>query len=245
MSRRCNTWLRRGLLVAAGCACVLAARAARAETVEIPALQDATLIEDPDGGLANGSGSFLFAGRTNQSSGGTRRSLIAFDVAAVVPANAIVTQASLRLYLAPSNPGPRRIALHRVLAAWGEGPSSSAGGLGAPAEPGDVTWLHTFYDTVFWEVTGGQFVGRPSAHGTVDEPGFVTWTSTRRLVNDVTLWLKAPSRNFGWMLIGDETERQTAKSFASRENLDETLRPVLSVTYRIPAEAPVRTLVEP
>jgi len=229
--RRSRLWL--GL-----CLAIFLASSAWAETVEIPAIKDATLIEDPDGALANGSGPYLFVGRTNQESGGTRRAVVAFDVASVVPSNAIVTQASVTLFLAPSNPGPRRLALHRVLADWGEGPSSSAGGLGAPSEPGDVTWLHTFYDTVFWAVSGGQFLGRDSAHLTVDESGFVTWTSTHRLVNDVTLWLKAPSRNFGWALIGDETMRQTAKSFASRENPDVTLRPALMVTYRLPGAAP-------
>ena len=244
MSRNWNGFFRRALLTGLGSTVVFAC-AARAETVEIPALRDATLIEDPDGALANGSGAYVFAGRTNQTSGGVRRAVIAFDVASLVPQDAIVTQASLRLYLAPSNPGPRRIALHRVLDAWGEGPSSSGGGLGAPAEPGDATWLHTFYDTVFWSVSGGHFVGRASAHRTVDQPGFESWASTRRLVADVTLWLKAPARNFGWVLIGDETARQTSKSFASRENPDETLRPVLSVRYRLPGSAPSIVLTEP
>lgn len=222
---------------------VFASSPSRGETVEIPAAKDATLIEDPDGALANGSGPFLFSGRTNQQVGGVRRALIAFDVASAVPERAVVTGVSVRLFLAPSNPGPRRIDLYRVLADWGEGPSSSAGGIGAPSEPGDVTWLHTFYDTDFWAVSGGQFLGRSSAHQTGDEPGFVTWTGTRLLIDDVTLWLRAPWRNFGWILIGDETTRQTAKSFASRENPDPLLRPVLSVTYWVPAESPVQKTI--
>jgi hypothetical protein len=216
-----------------------------AGTVQIPAEADATLIEDPDGALANGSGPYLFVGRTNQQTGGTRRALLVFDVAAALPENAIITEVGVQLFLAPSNPGPARIDLHRVLAAWGEGPSSSAGGLGAPSQPGDVTWLHTFYDEEFWAVSGSQFVGRSSAHRSVDESGFVTWTSTRRLVADVTLWLRAPSQNFGWVLIGDETQRQTAKSFASRENPDVPLQPVLWVTFRIPGETPAKALTEP
>ena len=47
-------------------------------------------------------------------------------------------------------------------------------------------------------------------------------------------WLKHPEKNFGWILIGDETEPQTAKTFASRENPDETLRPLLEVEYSLP-----------
>jgi hypothetical protein len=57
-------------------------------------------------------------------------------------------------------------------------------------------------------------------------------TSTNHLVQDVRLWWSAPERNFGWILIGDETTPQTAKSFASRESPEPALRPVLEVTYR-------------
>ncbi len=35
-------------------------------------------------------------------------------------------------------------------------------------------------------------------------------------------------------LLGDETTPQTAKSFASREEPDASLRPVLEVTYQLP-----------
>jgi hypothetical protein len=232
--------LRRALILGSLLACILSS-SAWAGTAQVPARADATLIEDPDGALANGSGAFVFAGRTNQQTGGVRRALVVFDVASVLPAHAVITGVVVRLYLAPSNPGPRRIDLHRVLADWSEGPSSSAGGLGAPSLPGDVTWLHTFYDEDFWAVSGGQFVGRSSAHRTADESGFVTWTSTRHLVEDVTLWLRAPSRNFGWVMIGDETQRQTSKSFASRESPDEPLRPVLFVTYKVPGEGAAKS----
>ena len=204
-----------------------------AETVDIPAGRDATLIEDPDGALGNGSGTRLFAGRTNQETGGVRRAVLYFDVASALPEHALVEAASLTLYLAPSNPGPRDIRLHRLLADWGEGASASSGGLGAPAQTGDVTWLHRFFDREFWVVSGGQFVGSASATRSVDEPGFYTWSSTNQLVADVRMWSEAPGRNFGWIVMGDETQRQTSKSFASREEPDDALRPVLSVTYRV------------
>ena len=47
-----------------------------AETVLIPASHDATVIEDPDGALANGSGPFFFAGRTNQEQDSVRRGVL-------------------------------------------------------------------------------------------------------------------------------------------------------------------------
>jgi hypothetical protein len=56
------------------------------------------------------------------------------------------------------------------------------------------------------------------------------------MVADVRLWLAAPHRNFGWILLGDETAPGTAKSFGSREEPDLSLRPVLEVTYHLPGD---------
>jgi hypothetical protein len=211
------------------------AGAAAAETVVIEASRDATLIEDPDGALANGSGPVFFAGRTSQADGSVRRALLHFDVAGAVPRGAIVERVTLTLFMTPSNRNEDRLALYRVLADWGEGPSAASGGGGRPAEPGDATWLHTFYDDAFWTISGGQFLGRPSAAALVAGSDFYSW-SGRRLAQDVRVWAAAPHRNFGWILIGDETRPQTAKSFASREAADPAVRPVLEVTYRLPGK---------
>ena len=40
------------------------------------------------------------------------------------------------------------------------------------------------------------------------------------MVADVQLWLDNPSQNFGWIVIGDETQIETAKRFATKENTD-------------------------
>ena len=204
---------------------------ARAETIVVEADRDATLIEDPDGALASGSGAFLYAGRTNQGTGGVRRAVVRFDLDAVVPKGAVVRRAVLVLAVTPGNPGPRLYRLHPVLDEWGEGASSSGGGGGAPAEPGDATWIHTFADQEFWSHNGGQFLGVASAEAVVDEPGVYRFESDG-LLRDVRVWSRRPGTNHGWILIGDETTRQTVKSFASRENPDPSLRPVLEITYR-------------
>lgn len=213
---------------------LLAPALATADSVLIEASRDATLIEQPDGALANGSGPVFFVGRNNQAQNSVRRGLVYFDVAAVLPRNARVESVRLSLYMSPSNPGPRRIHLHRVLAGWGEGASSASGGGGDVSVPGDVTWIHTFYDDAFWVRPGGHFVARASASRMVAASDFYSWESTRKLVADVRRWVAAPQRNFGWILIGDETTRQNAKSFASREEADVSLRPVLEVTYHLP-----------
>jgi len=207
-----------------------------AGTVLVPADRDATLVEHPDGAFANGSGPAFFAGRTNQEENGIRRALLRFDVAGALPPHAIIESASLTLYLQPSNPGAREVRLHLVLTDWAEGPSSASGGGGDEAQPGDATWIHTFYDQELWIHPGGDYVPAESAGLVVDEAGFYTWQSTLRLIRDVHLWAVAPHRNFGWLLTGDETTRQTAKSFASREHPDEALRPVLEITYRLPGD---------
>ena len=208
--------------------------AATAETVLIEAGRDATLIEAPEGELANGSGPVFFVGRNNQLENSVRRGLIYFDVAAELPGNARVESVRLTLYMSPSNPAPRRIGLHRLLAGWGEGASSASGGGGDVSAPGDATWIHTFYDDEFWVRPGGHFVARASASRDVAASDFYTWEGTRKMLADVRLWLAAPQRNFGWILIGDETTPQNAKSFASREESDPWLRPVLEVTYHLP-----------
>jgi hypothetical protein len=214
----------------------LAAASATAETIFVEAGRDATLVEEPDGALANGSGPVFFVGRTNQSQNGVRRGVIYFDVAAGLPGNARVEGVRLTLYMTPSNPSSHPIGLHRLLAEWGEGASFASGGGGDFSALGDATWIHTFYDHEFWVKPGGHFVARASASRDVAASGFYTWEGTRKMLADVRLWLAAPHRNFGWILLGNETTRQNVKSFASREEPDPSLRPVLEVIYHLPGE---------
>ena len=204
-----------------------------AEMVSIQATRDTTLIEDPDGAMANGSGPAFFAGHTNQEVNGLRRALIHFDVAAALPGNALIDRAFLNLYQNSGNGEPSTVSLHRVLADWGEGASFSAGGKGAPAEPGDATWLHTFYEVQYWVQEGGQFIPRASATEMVEGTDFYTWQSSVHLVNDVRLWLHAPQQNFGWLVKGDENTRGSVKRFDSREGAD---TPMLTVEYHLPGE---------
>jgi hypothetical protein len=215
---------------------LLAPALGTAETISIDAMRDATLIEDPGGSSANGAGPVFFVGRTNQGQDSVRRALISFDVAMALPRAARIQSVRLTLYMSPSNPAPRAIGLHRVLSDWGEGVSFASGGGGDLSTPGDSTWVHTFYDDGYWVKPGGHFVARESASRDVAASGFYTWEGTRKMVADVRLWLAAPHRNFGWILLGDETTRQNVKSFASREEADPFLRPVLEVTYSLSDE---------
>lgn len=104
---------------------------AEASAVELTAVRDNTLFQDADGDTSNGAGPGFFAGLNNQ--GRIRRALLAFDIAGQVPAGAVIDSVvlSLEVTSAPDTVA-RLFTLHRVLANWGEGNSSSTGGSGAP-----------------------------------------------------------------------------------------------------------------
>ena len=225
----------------------LTALPAYADTVTIAADRDATLIEvteitetkcpiNSGDVCANGSGPSFFAGHTNQQEFGIRRGLVRFDVAGVLPENALIDGASLRLYQNSGSAEPSPVNLHRVLSDWGEGTSSSTGGQGALAEPGDATWLHTFFDYDYWVQQGGHFVRHASANAMVGAKSFYSWENAVHLVNDVRLWLHAPQQNYGWLVMGDEDTRGSVKRFASREASVADEHPVLTIEYHLPGE---------
>lgn len=212
--------------------------------VTIQASQDNTLYEDTGGALSNGSGNFMFAGRTegfqpnNQDPPEVRRAVIKFDVAASgIPSGATIDSVFLRLEMSKTKSSGRVIRLHRLLADWGEGTSASIlpnEGGGADAAPGDATWLHTFFPNSLWTSAGGDFVSTPSDSALVGGISSYTWGSSARMVADVQGWLDTPGNNFGWILIGDEVGTGTAKRFNTRENPSAATRPRLQIFYTEP-----------
>jgi hypothetical protein len=207
------------------------ATATLADTVWIEATRDNTLIEDPAGTRSNGAGPYVFAGRVSQ--GTSRRGLIRFEIADRIPPSAEIVSARLVLHMSQTSGGPARVSLHRISAPWGEGASSAIGGSGAPSAAGDATWLHTFFDTGFWALAGGD-VTASSASALVDQPGDYEFGPTPEMAADVRAWLAAPGENHGWLLRGDESQPGTSKRFDSRENEDVSLRPVLVVEFALP-----------
>ncbi|MFO7652684.1 MAG: DNRLRE domain-containing protein, partial [Candidatus Krumholzibacteriia bacterium] len=199
------------------------------DTVIIPAAKDNTLFSDPTGSLSSGSGAHLFAGSNSGTS--ARRGVIAFDIAAHVPAGTVIDSVALVLNVSNApNETPQEVAVHRVLAAWGEGESVSSGGSGVPSAPGDATWIHAFYPDRFWSNPGGDFSVASSAVQTVGTSGPHTWSSPT-MVADVQFWLDSPSVNFGWLLRGDEATASSVRRFDSREIETQENRPYLFVAY--------------
>jgi hypothetical protein len=182
----------------------------QADTVTLGPVKDNTLFSTTT--TSNGAGDGVFSGRTGGGGGGTtQRAVLAFDVAGSVPAGSTITSVELTLTLLQSGPaGAQPHNLHRVLNDWGEGTSIGFGGTGAPATPGDATWLHTFFPDQFWFNPGGDFEAASSVTQTVDMlPAAYTWSSTPALVAD-------------------------AKKFASREHPDPAVRPQLTVEFDPP-----------
>jgi hypothetical protein len=239
MPRGDRTSATAGLLLAT----LLASRPAAADVVSIAASQDNTLYQSATGSVSNGAGQVFFTGRTSTFTNSVRRALIAFDVAGSVPAGSTIDSVTLTLHLirTPFSVDFFPIALHRVLASWGEGTSDATGGAiggeggGAPATPGDATWLHRFYNTVFWTTPGGDFAPNQSASIFVSGVAFYTWGPTDAMRDDVQGWLDNPAGNFGWMLRGDEVTLESARGFDSRQSLTAANRPVLTVQYTPPA----------
>jgi hypothetical protein len=150
------------LVLAAG----LSAAAARPQprttitrTVTLEPARDNTLYSE-SGNISNGAGEYLFAGTIQR--GDARRAVLAFDMSGIPPGATVLT-ATLTLTMSRSIAGETAVSLHALQRDWGEGASDAVGeeGAGAAAEPGDATWLHTFFDTDLWATPGGDFEATP------------------------------------------------------------------------------------
>jgi hypothetical protein len=221
-----------GLLAAAAAQC-------RADTLSLTPSRDTSIFSENDN--SEGKGTSLYVGRTNGNP--LRRGLVDFDLS-TVPAGATVTGVTLKLHLNKTGPGPGgTITLHRLLDDWGEGTSgtgSGSGGRGGAPTANSSTWNFTFYQTTRWTTAGGDFDSAASAGKAADAPGFYTF-SDPQLTTDVQSWLADPTKNFGWILIGNESTRGSAVRFDSRE-ASAANRPSLAITFSVPEPASVVSL---
>ncbi len=201
-------------------------------SVTLERSKDNTLYEDSNGALSNGSGSYIFSGSNDLYE--KRRAVLAFDIAGSIPAGSIIESAHFSLDHAALNSNPQPVALHRLLSDWGEGSSNAPGNEegGVASTSNDATWIHTNYDSVFWSNPGADFDQNPSATEMVSGNGYYNWTS-EDLTDDVQFFLDFPGQNFGWILIGEESDSSTVKRFRSREQF--TPFPIgIHINYRLP-----------
>jgi spore coat protein A len=226
---------------------LLIAAAAQADQVILQPSQDNTLYEpiqkDNLEDRSNGAGKSMFAGRIKDelnASGqvAVRRAVLAFDIAGSgIPAGSTIDSVTLELTCTKAKLSTGfDVRLHELTSDWGEGTSdtgNSQQGRGTTPTTGDATWQHTFYATQFWTTQGGDYDGTASATTAVGGPASYTWGSTSGMVADVQNWLDNPAQNFGWIVIGDETQNETAKQFGTRENTGNggADRPQLTINY--------------
>lgn len=195
---------------------------------------------------SNGRAEHLYVGR---SGSGTRRALIAFDLAGSgIPAGSTITGATLTLVMDRTgfSFSNETIRLFRVTSDWGEANSDSdngigpgaAGGSGAAAQVQDATWQARFFPATPWDTAGGDFAATESASRVV--PNIVdgvitpfTWSSAQ-MVNEVQGWLADSSANFGWIIRGDEIAPRSASRFVSRDHPTVANRPMLTINFTVP-----------
>jgi hypothetical protein len=203
---------------------------ALADSVSIPASKDNTLFETFDDN-SSGAGINLFAGQTCVF--GSRRALLAFDIAGSVPAGATIDAVTLSLTSEKSGPlaaSTDLFSLHRLTQDWGEaGSDSGAIGSGAAAQPGDATWAWRFFATDPWTTPGGDIDASASGTGSFDVAGAGAWGPEPGMTADVQGWLDGPATNFGWALLGPEGSICTAQLLASREGPEN--QPELTIEF--------------
>ncbi len=195
-------------------------------TVSLTPSKDNSIYEEGNN-LSGGQGR-LYSGPTCQ--GNARRALIQFDLSSI-PSGVEVTSVNFSVDVSKvgTNVKASRYSLHRLTTEWGEGASISGGKGGSAVSP-DATWQSAQLDSTNWNTAGGDFNAIASAKidfGTSRGPGSVT--DTTALIQDVQDWLGGDVPNFGWILIGEESESCTARQFGSKETGN---APQLTITYK-------------
>ena len=200
--------------------------------------KDNTLIEDFSGSFSNGAAEHFYSGSTGpQGDFKRRRALFHFDIISALPENAELLGATLILHVTRTNTSQTEpYTLYRLTGDWGEGTSNFNGGIGASSTPNDATWIHTFYDDQFWQTPGGDFISDPSATLDIGLEGAYSWQNLEGILDDIQFWMEHPEENFGWILIGNETENaHIAKQFGAREHPSPEQRPQLVIDFFDPA----------
>lgn len=211
-----------------GTAPVLSITYSEPTTVVLMPMKDNSMYQS-SANNSNGAGMFLFSGLTCASS--SRRALMQFDVSSI-PSDATILSVSLSVNSNRSGLSATAsdvYALHRVTTDWGEGASNENLGLGAPAQAPDATWNNAMTGSSAWTTPGGDFIGTPSSSATFVPTGISTIPTSANLVADVQNWIDGVQPNYGWILIGSESNPCTARRFASRENASN--QPMLTITY--------------
>ena len=121
-----------------------------------------------------------------------------FDLAGDVPVGSTITEVMLTLNMSRTVDDGQVIALHRMLADWGQGasdhPSNEEAKIAATTVDG--TWIFRVFDSDPSSEYGGDFASAPSGNILVVGPGRYAWGSTAETVGDVQMRVNSPAANF-------------------------------------------------
>lgn len=213
---------------------VLAVTTNAQTTVVLTADRDNTIFSHSTS-RSNGAGQYFFVGKTNNGSS-IHRALLHFDLSAI-PANAVVSSATLTITNDKFHGAAHNISIHKVSNTWGEGSSDAGdpGGGGAPAAANDATWSSRFFGTADnWTTQGGDFTSTATATANVGGTGNIVFASNAQLIADVQSWITTASTNNGWLIKNvSEVTNGNSGRYLTREHPTASSRPSLSVTYTV------------
>lgn len=206
----------------------------------VDGFKDTTLYQD-DPSTSNGAGEFLWAGREvffappSPTIRQERRSLIAIDFTAAIPAGSIVHDAELVLRATSVLGGGGPVSLHKVAVdpvnPWIEG---SANGFGSEFDGTfqnlAASWTYRRTATLAWQAPGGGFLAPALASRTITGVGSFSFGSSA-LAAAVQQMIDSGEDEDGFLLRGPgaaATETQ-AVQFASSDNASNG--PQMFVTY--------------
>jgi spore coat protein A len=198
-----------------------------ATTIINPSIDNTMASELPSN--SSGDCNWIFSGTTDSDEPIiARRALLQFDIAAAIPPGSTINSVTLTMNVTRgSNHDDAVMTLHPVNLAWGEAAAGvtpnlcgpRGGGQGEPAVDGAATWLSAMHNQTSWSSPGGDY-GAASGSTLVNDTT-PDWDSAvagnEEMVIDVQSWLDSPATNYGWILIGDETVKTTARRFDSTE----------------------------
>ncbi|QYR21492.1 cadherin-like beta sandwich domain-containing protein [Paenibacillus sp. sptzw28] len=159
-----------------------------------------------------------YVGRVAAYVNDRKRALHKFDMSSI-PANAIITSATLELYLLDAANNTVSMGAREILEPWVEGNKS-----GTAASAGETTWNNQpLYDAATVDIQSVSYTPN-------------TW-KTFTLTGTVRQWVEGGKPNYGVEIVDQDEATNVAnyKIFASSEYSDSTKRPILRINYYIPA----------
>ena len=212
--------------------------------ITLSASQDNTIFSESDSSY--GGAWCLLVGKPRITRPGkifTRRVLLQFDLSSI-PQGSEIVAARLNMFRWELGGPGNSLRVFRLLEDWGEG-SSGAGEdctppprqFGKPPTDGASNWTYRFVPSAPWQTPGGTFRDAYSDSEIVQPAVSRVGLMSAGITSDVRDWVRDPSSNHGWILLGDEMELGTGMRFSSRQDTVASNEPSLTLFFNPPTGA--------